>query len=966
MGEEVLRPRSNGETGAAPRAAASRYCAPLALAVALLAAIVSVASAEDAVSLPDSGVPMVRAIEVRSDAPLKSAAELRSLLAFGVGDELTASAVRRSLRNVQASGLAARVAVYQRSTAAGDGVVATVVLWANVVVDEVRVEGELGTFRKGELERALPQREGEPLVESRLLRGVYRLQDLLADRGHFKRRVIVAPEIDEARRRAVIVYRVTAGPRATVAEVRFDGPIAPFTADELIARLRLHPGEPFRRGAVSGDAERLRSWLIEQKYRAARVDEAVVEFRAETDTVALTFPIDVGPLVSVIVTGAEMDKLRKRGLLPFLGADGYDEALVLQAVDRVEAHFQKQGHYDARVAYREVRGDGTLELHLEVEPGPIYTLEEIRLSGNQSFSADKLTALMETSAKSLLTLGSGRLVDETLTADLTNVRSFYALEGFRQVKVGPEEVGRRGHDLVLTIPVDEGPRQQVATLDFAGITVFDRNKLRRKLALAAGGPFHPRLLDDSLNAIQADYERDGYDQAQVSAKTDWNDDRTLVDVTVQVFEGPQTVVDRVIVRGNRATQAGVIRRAVGLASGQPVSTSRLLEVERRLYRLGIFSRVDVELTPAPLGATTRDVLVEVEEGRVQRIAYGFGYDTEDGIGGLATYTHRNLFGRALSFTADGRVREKRQQFRLFLDQPYFPGLRVPVTYSIFRLEEDRESFELTKWGTRVDVIKSFGTGSRLAIGYDYRIVDNRIKPDVSPDSGDDDVAREDQTLRISSVIPNFQLDRRDDPLNATRGWNSVVQLQYSFPFLNAEADFLKLFLQQTHLVNLGRAGVVAGSARLGAIEPLAPLAFEDPLVPPALPNADIFIAERFFAGGSSTHRAFDRDRLGIPDRTLFPDARGKLVPAGGNGLFLLNLDYRFPIVDPVGGTVFFDTGNVWADWRDLDPADLRSGVGVGLRYLSPIGPVRVEVGWPLDRLPGDDRYVVFLSLGNPF
>ena len=152
------------------------------------------------------------------------------------------------------------------------------------------------------------------------------------------------------------------------------------------------------------------------------------------------------------------------------------------------------------------------------------------------------------------------------------------------------------------------------------------------------------------------------------------------------------------------------------------------------------------------------------------------------------------------------------------------------------------------------------------------------------------------------------------------------------------------------------------------IEPLSELEFRDPFIPADLdlPSADVFVAERLFAGGRSTHRAFDRDRLGIPGQTLFPDSQGNLVPAGGNGLLLANIDLRFPLFDALGGTIFYDTGNVWADWRDIDPGEFRAGAGIGLRYLSPIGPLRFEVGWPIDRLPGDDSPAYNFSLGYSF
>ena len=174
--------------------------------------------------------------------------------------------------------------------------------------------------------------------------------------------------------------------------------------------------------------------------------------------------------------------------------------------------------------------------------------------------------------------------------------------------------------------------------------------------------------------------------------------------------------------------------------------------------------------------------------------------------------------------------------------------------------------------------------------------------------------------------------------------------------------------------------MLGASLRIGAIEALGTGGFEGStiLAELGLASLRIPISERFFAGGRSSHRAYLRDRLAIPCETAFVDldamacdaenlsAADPLIPVGGNGLLLVNLDYRFPIFGPLGGTLFADAGNVWADWRDFDTEDVRVGAGVGFRYLSPIGPLRFEVGWKLDRAAGEDSAVFFLSFGNPF
>ena len=228
------------------------------------------------------------------------------------------------------------------------------------------------------------------------------------------------------------------------------------------------------------------------------------------------------------------------------------------------------------------------------------------------------------------------------------------------------------------------------------------------------------------------------------------------------------------------------------------------------------------------------------------------------------------------------------------------------------------------------------------------------------------IDREDREVEIFSLIPSLFIDHRNDSLDPEEGWTTALQLEAAIPFLDAETNFLKLFWQQTQYIRLGRLGGLAASLRLGAIEPLDDQAELGPLVPPELPSALVPVSERFFAGGRTSHRAYERDQLGLIGETLFRVGED-LVESGGNGLFVLNLDYRFAISGPVGGIVFFDVGNVWADWRDMKPRDLKTGTGIGVRYRSPIGPVRLEIGWKLDPESGEDNDpVFFLSFGNPF
>jgi outer membrane protein assembly factor BamA len=256
--------------------------------------------------------------------------------------------------------------------------------------------------------------------------------------------------------------------------VRFVGDTAPFTAAELLEPLRAKPGEPYRRSVVLGDVERLETWLVEQGHRTARVDRPSIEPGPAGQRVAVAFPVDVGPRVEVEVLGADMRRLRKRGLLPFLSEEGYDEALVLLAAERIRTWYQEQGHYDVEVDYREELADGVLRVVVEVDPGPRIELEEVDFAGNEEVDDDTLRQLVQTAPAGLLAalpfVDGGSLVDEVLDADVDNVLAYYRLQGYLDAEVGPAEVDRRDGGLHVTIPIVEGRRRTVEEIRFSGLS----------------------------------------------------------------------------------------------------------------------------------------------------------------------------------------------------------------------------------------------------------------------------------------------------------------------------------------------------------------------------------------------------------------------------------------------------------------------------------------------------------------
>jgi outer membrane protein assembly factor BamA len=293
--------------------------------------------------VPGTTGPIVKAIEIRSETPIDPKEDLESLLSIEVGKPLSDLVIRRTLANLQASGAIAHAAVYSRpvdGTAANPEhpetpeVVAIVALWASVRVESVRLEGKLGV-KEADLRGQVVQREAEPLSEGAVVRGVYRLEDYLIKEGFRTPDVRVRVALPNART-AKVVYQIDAGPRTEVSAVDFEGNLGPWKPEELRAQLRTRIGQPYRSDTLDDDVERLQRWLAKGLYGRARlgvprvvsaVEEPPVEgtpaapgpATPETPRVRVTFPVEVGPKIEVRVTGADSDKLKKKGMLPFLG-----------------------------------------------------------------------------------------------------------------------------------------------------------------------------------------------------------------------------------------------------------------------------------------------------------------------------------------------------------------------------------------------------------------------------------------------------------------------------------------------------------------------------------------------------------------------------------------------------------------------------------------------------------------------
>jgi outer membrane protein insertion porin family len=462
----------------------------------------------------------------------------------------------------------------------------------------------------------------------------------------------------------------------------------------------------------------------------------------------------------------------------------------------------------------------------------------------------------------------------------------------------------------------------------------------RVVYLPPGRPYGVRHHARHRAGLVSAYRDAGYPQVEVAAEVTPGTDGG-VRVVLRVTPGPQVRVDHVVVAGLRATRDSVVRRELAVKEGEPLGLERVLESQRRLSALGIFSRVSLgEIDPETPGR--RSVIVTTEEAPRTTVAYGIGYAERDLLRGSVEVTRRNLFGLDRSLSAFVRYSFAGSRLLATFREPWLFGRKQEFFATVFREEEDREAFDFVRGGALVQVLRRRGPWSLIG-RYTYQLTEtfNIVNPS--------EVSREFTSSTVAGPSVSVLNDTRDDPLEPRRGRFASMDVQLSHAVLGGD-NFLKSFLQASSYRRLNARTVLALSARLG----LARTFGDDPVL---LPRPD-----RFYAGGDYSVRGFALDLVG----PVTPAPEGGFVPTGGNALVLGGAELRVATGRHLALAAFTDIGNVYLRVADLDLTDLRYTAGVGLRYRSALGPLRIDWAHKLNRREGESAYRFHFALGYAF
>ncbi len=654
--------------------------------------------------------------------------------------------------------------------------------------------------------------------------------------------------------------------------------------------------------------------------------------------------------------------------------------------------FQKKGYYDVNVTTDFRTRPDEVAVVYKIDRGRKHKVDRILFHGNYAIATKGLLAQVTVKKSHVWTHGS--LSQKLLRQSVANIEALYRDRGYEEVKVTPKAIDREPK-IDVDFDIEEGRQTLVEDVQVTGNQNVPYSQLTapKGFQLRAGVPFSPRKMTEDRNRISATYLNLGYLTAEVKASIQKSGgDPHRVNVAYAITENQMVRMNEVVFLGQQRTRLSLLKKTAQIEPETPMKRGDLLEAESRLYDLSVFDWASVGPRKPITGQSDETALVKVHEAKRNEITYGIGFEVSHRGGNIPTgtvalpggggsiglngykiapsqstfasprgmieFTRQNM--RGLGETASGSILAARLDQRLLITylQPHFVGTKWH-SLSSFSLERNSENplFTAALGDLTFQLERPFAhtTNTRFQIRYDFNktALSHILVPDL--------VLPQDQNVRLSTFSATLIHDTRDKPLDAHRGMLATVDVGITPIALGSSADFARLFGQYAFYKPL-HSVVVANSIRIGLASPFA--------------NSFVPTSQLFFSGGGTSLRGFPIDQAGpqrlVPFCNVLQGESGCVnitVPVGGKQLVILNSEVRFPmgIMKALGGVIFYDGGNVYSAINLHNFANnYTNTVGFGLRYATPIGPVRIDVGRNLSPVPGINPTQYYITIGQAF
>ncbi len=619
-----------------------------------------------------------------------------------------------------------------------------------------------------------------------------------------------------------------------------------------------------------------------------------------------------------------------------------DTVLIQDNAVKINKFYEEEGYWLSNVVpvVKKVTED-EVSLTFQIDEGEKVRIKHIVVEGNKQLSARQIKKVMATKEWWIFSFidSSGYFKKDQLNTDIDKIRNLYYNNGFLKVVLAEPEitVDQQKKGMTITIRVSEGDQFKIASVDFSGNTVFDNAAIKQKITLLPNTIFRKNVLEKDMLSVTELYSNNGYALASVVPNLQVDEQNRTVQVSLTISEGDKYKIGRIEVSGNTKTRDKVIRREIRLDEGETFDSSKVKRSYERINNLGFFE--SVEMVPKPrYEEKTVDVDVKVKERPTGFFSVGGGYSSADGFIATADLTQGNLFGRGQYIKLKGEFGGKSSYYDLSFRDPWF--LDTPVSFSTGIYKNNREYVEYSKkgWGFYFGFGKAFAEYWRGDISYNFE------KADIYNVDDDASVIVTDQegTNTTSAITTTITRDNRDNYLDPTRG--SRNQLITTVAGLGGTNGYFKGRVDSGWFFPWGPT-TFAVRGRFG---------YATQMFGKQLP-----LYERFYVGGINTVRGLGFGEAGPRDPRT-----DEVI--GGTTELIFNTEFIFPVMPDLKlkGLVFFDAGNSYDGFDNI--GELRYTTGLGVRWLSPFGPIRLEWGFNLDRKPGETSSKFEFAFGSFF
>jgi len=776
---------------------------------------------------------------------------------------------------------------------------------------------------------------------------------LVEENGYFNAMIAPVYTFDPKTRLVAIVLKAKASEKkATILAIRFNGEQKILSEKELHDALNVSKGDDYNADKINKGIVRLQQKFIDKGYLTARV-RVDPEYDPATNGVKLNIEVIPGKTTTVKVsetgtTKSEIPDARLRTLVPIFEEGSVDSDLVEEGRDHIVEFYQQLGYFDASATSKITGGDSdSVLVQYSVDKGIQHRVRSVLIEGSSFFPAADILKKMKT--REGRSASHGMFSPPLLAADIGMIKALYLNAGFRNTTVEFDKMESGEHDIDITIRIKEGLRSVLGDITFTGNKAFTEPELWRTSKIQSDEIYSPVIINEARNALATLYYSHGYSDIRVDTHVEFESADDIVNVRFDLNEGPQYRIGWIVVAGNTLTAEKVITRASKLHPDDPYNPEAILEAQQRLYALGIFNRVEIVTIDQDLGPF-KNLLIQIEDAKPILLTPGFGV-TELSAGGPSVgpratieLSDNNLFGlnRTVSFRVRGGYHER--QFQTSYRDPRLINHDLEGIASLSFDKSDHRcgpecSYKANDINVSLRVTRQLTKKQTLsfsAIHNTVHLEDANSNPNLGL------FPNETGAIQLARLESSYLWERRDSAIDPTHGTFTTADFQVADKRLGSSVNFLSFF-NQTSFYTPASVGVIASSIRIGWKRPYG----GDTKLP---------ISEQFFAGGSTTLRGFRLNEAG--------------PPGGGQVLTIANLEYRVPLsflpLKNLGGALFYDTGNVFDNVSKFVLPQFTQTVGTGLRYKTPLGPIRVDLGYNLRPKPDVQRYRVFFTLGHAF